>query len=551
MTPRIAQCPQAIIACCCLAAALLPGLCLAQDWIYTVRPGDTIWTLSGKYLKHQGYWRRLQAHNRVTEPDRLQPGSRLRFPVSWLRIQPAAVRVVDIRGEVEGTAPDTGQAFTPAPGQALGSGMRLRTGAGASITLEFADGSRLLLQERSDLTLDTLSAYGDTGMVDTRLRLQRGRTSSQVVPAPGPGTRFIIDTPAAVSTVRGTDFRVAAEPAESVSRTEVLQGRVGVRGGRAGVLVPAGFGSVAQRGRTPTAPARLLPPPDTSALPPVLERSPLPLRWTPLEGAVRYRVQIAPDRSFASLLFDAVSERPRIEGPDLPDGDYVLRLRGIDGRGLEGEDGYHRFTLNARPEPPFIIAPQDGTTVREATPRFQWAGSDTAASYRLQIAAGADFAAALLDLADLDDTSLRPELAMEPGVYHWRVAMRTGDGGQGPFSDPQRFELKPAPASPELEEPAVAEDTMTFRWRAGLPGQRYRFQLAQRADFEAPLVDRHTAEPSVTIPRPEAGAWYLRIQTIDDDGYAGPFGPAQRISVPVQTYWGIIGAALVMLLLVL
>lgn len=31
----------------------------ADDWIYTVRPGDTLWDLTRRHLKHGGYVERL------------------------------------------------------------------------------------------------------------------------------------------------------------------------------------------------------------------------------------------------------------------------------------------------------------------------------------------------------------------------------------------------------------------------------------------------------------------------------------------------------------
>ena len=56
-----------------LLLASVPGR--AQDWSYRVRPGDTVWDLSGKYLRRDIPWQRLQAHNRIEDPYRLPPAS--------------------------------------------------------------------------------------------------------------------------------------------------------------------------------------------------------------------------------------------------------------------------------------------------------------------------------------------------------------------------------------------------------------------------------------------------------------------------------------------
>ncbi|WP_426806028.1 FecR domain-containing protein, partial [Stenotrophomonas sp. SrG] len=86
----------------------------------------------------------------------------------------------------------------------------LITGADARMTLAFADDSRLQLREHSHLRLDQLSRYGHTGKVDTRLRLEQGRSSNRVTPAKGPASRNNIDAPTATSSVRGTQIRVRA-----------------------------------------------------------------------------------------------------------------------------------------------------------------------------------------------------------------------------------------------------------------------------------------------------------------------------------------------------
>ena len=83
------------------ALFFLPAIAAAQDWNYRVRPGDTLWDLGGLYLKPSVRWQQLQQHNRIDNPYQLPPGQLLRFPISWLRIEPAPARVLSVRGKVE------------------------------------------------------------------------------------------------------------------------------------------------------------------------------------------------------------------------------------------------------------------------------------------------------------------------------------------------------------------------------------------------------------------------------------------------------------------
>jgi len=41
----------------------------------------------------------------------------------------------------------------------------------------------------------------------------------------------------------------------------------------------------------------------------------------------------------------------------------------------------------------------------------------------------------------------------------------------------------------------------------------------------------------------------VRVQTIDDDGYGGPFSPAQQVALPCRTCYGAGAGALLLLLL--
>ncbi|MNO04296.1 hypothetical protein D3C81_2252810 [compost metagenome] len=74
-------------------------------------------------------------------------------------------------------------------------------------------------------------------------------------------------------------------------------------------------------------------------------------------------------------------------------------------------------------------------------------------------------------------------------------------------------------------------------------------QLDKRGDFAQPLLDQQLDQPEVTLKRPWHGTLHVRVQTIDDDGYAGPFSPAQQVTLPCRTCYGAGGGALLLLLL--
>jgi hypothetical protein len=322
---------------------------------------------------------------------------------------------------------------------------------------------------------------------------------------------------------------------KATARTEVLQGGVALQGQRGGRQVNKGFGAVAEAGKPIPPPSPLLPPPNTAALSPVITKVPVRFSIPALKGAHAYRVQIAPNKRFDLLLFDAVTPTSEVRGPDLPDGDYVVRLRGIDAKGLEGRDAYHDFRLHARPEPPFLIQPAHQSAVLEKSLQFEWSQPEQAADYHFQLAQDAHFSSLLSDKPNAAKSQWTPDQPLEPGKsYYWRVAVRDVSGKQGPFGDPQSFKVQPAL---EFQPPEVAADTMTIRWSAGFPDQKYEVQLARDKEFNDLVVSKRVTEPQLTTPRPESGIHYLRIRSIEADGLVGPYGAPQRMDVPPAAYW--------------
>ena len=507
-----------------LALLAVCGAC-AEEWLYVVKPGDNPWNLTTRYLDGIRYWPRIQQLNHITSPTTIPPATRLRIPVEWLRVRPAFATVTYLEGR--GSAMTAGAEKPLLVGMQLASGDEVRTTPNSNATLEFGDGSRLLLLAESALRLVRLRTFENTDLFQTQVHLCRGHAENLVRPiGDGPG-RFEISTPAATTAVRGTDYRVHADAGEA--RTEVLGGKVSVRTAAAAVEVPSGFGSVAAKDTAPKTPTALLPPPDALSIPALLERVPLAFKLAPVAHAHGYRLQVARDAGFATLVFDGMSSSEILQGADLPDGEYVARVRAIDAAGLEGRNAERWFTLNARPEPPVIVNPAPGAGVTDEQPVFAWAERPEITRYHLQLARASNFVERLID-AELTTAKLKSSVTLPPGKYFWRVAALDAREGAGPFSDVQEF--RRVLPGPTVDAPAVRDKEMTLRWRAALPGQQSQVQLANNERFNPLLLDTRTAEAQVVIPRPPGGTYFIRTRTIDVDGFEGPFGAPQHIEVP-------------------
>lgn len=548
--------PQSPLSWCWLALALVlplghPAPVAADEavWRYTVRPGDNIWDLSRRYLADWRNWPQIQAINRIDEPRRIPPGSRLDIPLRLLRLENVPATLARAYGDVQVRRADA--PLEVAAGATLEIGDRVITGAGGGAVIRFADGSEVHLAGSSELHLDSLRRYRGTTMVDTRLRLERGRLETIVQPAAGDGSRFEVWTPPATTSVRGTDLRVGLDAAIERSATEVLDGRVTVEARATPRDVTAGFGTVTREGEPPAPPRPLLPAPAAADVPVRLERLPLRLPMPALPGAERFRLTLASADGLPPRLADQLIPAAGAARLELPDGSYAARLRGIAADGLEGEDLAWRLEVDARPEPPTPLRPQRDGRLRDPLPQFAWSEPLGARAYRLALAAEPDFGGPLVMLDRLTAPTFTPAAPLPLGTYYWRLATIDSDDQIGPWSDVARFEIVAPPADPTIDEVASDRGRLTIRLAGLEPGQEVRFQLARDAAFAEPVADRTVAEPELVVPGLLPGDYWFQAQIIEADGYVAPFGTPQRITVEPARWWPalLIPFALMLLLL--
>jgi hypothetical protein len=339
---------------------LLPALYLetasGEDWVYRLHKGENLTLVAERFLKPEFTPEQLQVYNGVLKDREMPVGTEVRVPMDWLNLSLIGVRVRYVVGgaKLYRRGHDEPEPLTRS--MVLAVGDRVVTAEKSAISLEFADGSYLLLGAESEVIFDTLSTYQGQGMLDTRVRLQRGRLENRVKPLKSPDARYEIHAPAAVTVVRGTQFRIGVDP-NGVSRSEVTEGQVDVRAAGMTVAVRTGQGTRVEPGRPPAQPRALLPAPDLTQVENRRDGVPGSLSWSSLTDALAYRVQLMnPEET--PLLSQRV-EKPFIELPGLEPGVYQLRVRGIDDLGLEGLSARRDFEVEAESThaPPAIGRP--------------------------------------------------------------------------------------------------------------------------------------------------------------------------------------------------
>ncbi|MAX52694.1 MAG: LysM motif protein [Methylophaga sp.] len=511
----------------------------AQDWIYTVVDGDNLWNLSEQHLDKVTRFEQLRKLNNIENPKRLQPGTRIRVPLAWIRSNPVAAKIISITGIAEIQRARSSTTEPAKVGSLMQLGDQLSTEDDSSVAIEFADKSVLSLHENSLVHFDHLSAHGVTGMVDSRLNLLKGRMDTKVTPAVGPGSRFEIETPSAISAVRGTVYRALVMDNGDKSNIEVLHGKVAVSGANKQLLVNKGYGTQVATGQPPLPPKALLPAPIFEPIPDTITEINWRLAWSEVAGAKAYRVEVATENDFDTLVWEGITEYNRAAFPDLLDGHYAVRVRAIDSLGLEGINQQAMIQLNAQPQPPIALKPVDQQVFREQSPSLQWTAADNAKAYRLEIAADDKFTLPLLDKT-LSDSEFDTASLSALGYYYWRLSSIASDGEVGPVGPARSYQIKPIPEKVEAAVSAEESGQLVASWNVGMGQPNYRVQIANDKAFNDIIIDETIDKAEYAFEPFKGDERYLRVKSIEQDGYEGPWGSTQTIQpLPEEpvNYW--------------
>lgn len=483
----------------------------AVDWEYAVRPGENLWQIAHRYCGNGQGVDRLASHNGLKTPNALRAGVVLRIPVDCLIRQPVSARLLEI--DATASLERAGVQLTPSAGDEIHMGDTLTTGAAFAV-VEFADQSRLTIRPNSVISFVMLTAHGESGMVDTLLRLRKGRVQHAVESGNGQGHQHRIATPVGAAAVRGTKFRVEMLDGE-VATVATTEGEVGFSQVSAvPTTVPAGQGLVASVTSSRTEP--LLPAPEIGAA----MRAGVggTLSWGEVADATGYRVTLF---SQAKPVAESVVTT-NSWFVDAPSGVYTLTVRAVAPSGLEGLDATTALeVVPAAPAGQLAIADHAGSPVQ-----FQWTPSrDDPGPFivRVRSATGS--------IKEYPTESSAFALALAAGTYEWQV-----QSSQGADSEWIPLALKPeAPVGlaasrqyrdqPLLLTIETAPESITA-YRVEI---RRSGQVVVARDFEAASMlsiegvpNCHPCEVRVVATTADLASDYTQLEYRDPPGHPWP-----------------------------
>ncbi len=455
---------------------------LAEDWIYTVRPGDDLWTLARQYCGSARVAPELARYNELPNPAAIRAGLRLSFPVDWLVFEPSHAIVVSAEAGVERLT-ETGSRSTAQAGDRLDMGDVLLTNGGAAL-VRFADGSTLAIEPESRVLFNKLTAFGPAGMVDTHLRFNFGRGKADVVKQ-NRGDRFRIQTPEGIAAVRGTVLRIGRSP-RGVTNTETLTGLVGFLQPQSTTTIPGGFGIAARADGVVK--ESLLPAPTWLSAPAAYGAS-AALEWQPLQGADRYVLSwVRPGTP--EMVVASRNVRAARAPVDMGPGAWIVKLRGVSASGIEGQDASLAVTLLAAAPTGRTVAPRGGGA------RFEWQPSNAASEYVMTVR---DSASGQELVETRRGTSA--DLDLLPGQYTWRVASN--------LSAPSTAEpFTVLPAAPTAIEVSRKGRALALSWDGDAAAEGYTVTLTGP---DGATVTRQTETPALAVEVPVFGRYAVAV----------------------------------------
>jgi hypothetical protein len=324
-------------------APLANAAAASGNYTYRVQSGESARKLASDYFVNRNdkaAYAALLKLNHLSS-DRLTAGSTIQIPRRFLNRVPARAVVAAYRGTVS-----LGSTRPIKINSVVTEGARIETGPDSSVSFLLEDGSLITLPSQSVFVLERLRLVLLSGELEHVFRLEKGRSQFTVTPSRGPESRFQVRTPVSVSAVRGTEFRIEVDQGGASALAEVLKDNVEVTGATptasGGVMVNEGFGNKSTS-KGVGQPVKLLPFPQVKL--PLFHNADgtVTINITPIDGAVRYRLQVANDLTFQDIREEVDNDKPFFGLRKTPMGSYFLKITAVDANGLEGMQHIYPF----------------------------------------------------------------------------------------------------------------------------------------------------------------------------------------------------------------
>ncbi len=269
-------------------------------------------------------------------------------------------------------------------------------------------------------------------------------------------------------------------------------------------------------------------------------------RWSPLEGADNYRVQVSREPTSEIVLDSLVSSGSL--AIQMESGTYDWRVRGENFAYVSSYSFPERFSVESTndlsEQRVFLNSPSENFYSKNNTVILDWGTVQSAESYRLQVEKTVgDNTSVVLQQQDILNVgyTLDSSVMDEDAVYKWSVKA-VNENSETPFSSRTLFLDTTVPGQPILTAPndnATVSTTVNFTWNLG--DDTGEVQSPLESLLEISTDENFTAiARSYTIEEgggeqqhtfPDTGDYYWRVRIMDSSGNQGVYSETRSITV--------------------
>lgn len=343
-----------------------------------VAPGETLWSISNKYLKDPTKWSEIIASNPQlsADPSMTLPGTRIRVPVRLIKEEFQKAQLIESIPDVQYKKKGEENWVAAGNNMNLFYEDSLRTLANGGAKVRFPTREIIQINENSYIVLRPQKILQEVRLIQGDVRASKAK---------------VIMPNGTVVKPRGDKSDYQAKVREDNSEVVfVYKGKVDVTAQGKTITVPEGFGTHVPKFSAPSAPEPLQSFKDYKPI--EIKKTTKPAK-VPIQGngnlikivppapkqeessgkskalvsnklLVNYRVQIAKDENFQQIVHDkneAMESAMDLKKLSIPDGTYYMRVAFLDAMGVAGEFSEPSMIIKDT-EPPKIknLIPNEG-----------------------------------------------------------------------------------------------------------------------------------------------------------------------------------------------
>lgn len=239
-------------------------------------------------------------------------------------------------------------------------------------------------------------------------------------------------------------------------------------------------------------------PPDGSQDQPLI----LNLEWNPVEGAVRYDLEVSGSSDFTTYQYrdsSVIATSKQIRGLTVSSM-YYWRVRAGTSFGWSAWSSIWKFkTLGEDPpEAPILVAPVDGAQELDLMLNLTWQSPDRPDGYHLQLSQSAQFESCIINNSTLTSSSMFLSGLKHSTDYFWRVRAKN-QYGWGPWSGARIFTTFTPSAEPRNLIASAGNSCVALVWHRSPDPKTEHYRIYMRTEvFDRMVVDSATGGISDT-----------------------------------------------------